>query len=256
MILTRREMLATLAAANFEAKEPRVRTARVEPLYKSPDGHPNALEATDEGLWVGEQVTDAAYLVDWKTGKVLRRVETESSNTSGMAFGGGYLWMAANGKAVIRPARPTDASTGEIIKISASSWKTEARYPVPGGGGVHGLLWAKDSLWVTTLRRRSITQLDAAGKELHSFPVTLDRVHGLGWDGKAIWCVFSNDYVIQRLDPSDGRILEVVQLARTDPDPHGMTWHMGSLYYCDAGIAPGAKDSHSRHAGYICRIRL
>jgi len=99
-------------------------------------------------------------------------------------------------------------------------------------------------------------QLDAMGKELHSFPVTLDRAHGLGWDGKAIWCVFSNDYAIHRLDPSDGRILEVVQLARTDPDPHGMTWHKGSIYYCDAGIAPGGVDSQSRHAGYICRIRL
>jgi hypothetical protein len=29
-------------------------------LFKSPDGHPNALEATPQGLWAGEQVTDIA----------------------------------------------------------------------------------------------------------------------------------------------------------------------------------------------------
>jgi hypothetical protein len=35
-------------------------------------------------------------------GKVLRKVQTESSNNSGIAFGNGYLWMAATGKAVGR----------------------------------------------------------------------------------------------------------------------------------------------------------
>ena len=257
-MFTRREFLETLtaAAAALNPDDYPVRDARIELLYKSPDGHPNALEGTPEGLWVGEQVSDAAYLLDWKSGSVLRKVETESSNTSGMAFGGGYLWMAANGKALNRPPRPHDAGTGEIVKIDARTWTTAARYAVPGGGGVHGLLWAQDSLWVTTLGRKSITRMDSGGKVLHSFPVTLDRAHGLGWDGTALWCVFSNDRLIQRLDPRDGRILEAVRIAKGDPDPHGMTWDDGGLYYCDAGINPGGRESHGKHAGYICRIRL
>jgi hypothetical protein len=205
---------------------------------------------------VGEQVTDTAYLLDWKTGKVLRKVETESSNTSGMAYGGGFLWMAANGKAVVRTPRPHDATSGEIVKADPATGRTVARYPVPGGGGVHGLLWAEDSLWVTTLKQKSLTRMDRGGKVLHSFPVTLDRAHGLGWDGSAIWCMFSNDRVIQRLDPKEGRILEMIQLAASDPDPHGMCWYRGSLYYCDAGIAPGGVFSGSPQAGYICRIVL
>ena len=255
-MLNRRQFLGAIAATALDTKDHPVRAAKVELLYKSPDGHPNGLETTPEGVWVGEQVTDTAYLLDWKSGKVLRKVETESSNTSGLAFGGGYLWMAANGKAVVRPARPHDATTGELIKIDAKTGKTAARYPVPGGGGVHGLLWAEDSLWVTTLKLQSITRMDVNGKVLHSFPVTLDRAHGLGWDGEAIWCLFSNDLVIHRLNPKDGRILEAVQLAKTDPDPHGMTWYRGALYYCDAGIAPGAVDSKSKYSGYICRIAL
>ena len=50
---------------------------------------------------------------------------------------------------------------------------------------------------------------------------------------------------------------EAIELVKgEDPDPHGMTWHEGSLYYCDAGIAPGHKDSGSKSAGYICRIHV
>lgn len=117
-------------------------------------------------------------------------------------------------------------------------------------------MWAQNSLWITTLKLKTITRMDGGGKVLHSFPVTLGRAHGLGWDGEAIWCMFSNDLVIHRLDPKDGLILEAVQLSKSDPDPHGMTWHKGSLYYTDAGIAPGGVDNNSRYAGYICRILL
>lgn len=255
-MLTRRECLTLLIAAALRTKDHPLRAAKVVRLYRSPESHPNALEATPEGLWVGEQVSDIAYLLDWRTGKVLRKVETESSNTSGMAYGGGYLWMAANGRAQRRSVRPADANSGTILKIEGSTGKTAARFPVPGGGGVHGLVWAKDSLWITSLARRSLTRMDAEGRVLHSIPVTLERAHGLGWDGRAIWCMFSNDRVIHRLDPNDGQVLEVVQLAASDPDPHGMTWYKTKLYYCDAGIGPGGRDNNSPHAGYICRIDI
>ncbi|MCY3775439.1 MAG: hypothetical protein OXH11_05615, partial [Candidatus Aminicenantes bacterium] len=220
------------------------------------DRYPNALEATAEGLWVGEQLTNKAYLLDWKTGKVLQEVPTESTNTSGMAYGGGFLWMAANGPALRRAPRPTDATTGRILQVDPATGKTLARHPVPGGGGVHGLTWAENTLWITTLRRKSLTQVDPDFRVLHSIPVTLGRAHGLAWDDGSIWCMFSNDYVIHRLDAKDGRIMEAIQLSRSDPDPHGMTMHQGVFYYTDAGIAPGAVDSNSRYSGYICRLHL
>jgi hypothetical protein len=79
----------------------------VAKLFKSPEGHPNGLENTREGLWIAEEVSERAYLVDW-TGKVLHKVDTESHNTSGIAVGGGFLWMSANGRGVGRDPRPTD----------------------------------------------------------------------------------------------------------------------------------------------------
>ena len=258
-MLNRRELLTLLAAGAMAAKArdyPIHKPKEVEPLWKSPDGHANALEATDEGLWVGEQVSDSAYLLDWETGKVLRKVPTESSNTSGMAYGGGFLWMAANGPASRRKARPSDAKTGAVVKIDAKTGKTAQRYPIPGGGGVHGLTWAENSLWVTTLRRRSLTRVDGNFKILQSIPVTLGRAHGLAWDKDSIWCVFSNDMVIQRLDAKDGQIREAIQLGHSDPELHGMTRYKEAFYYCNAGIGPRDSEATRTYPGYICRIHL
>jgi len=256
-MLTRRLFLAAAVAQCEVAAAYPARKARVEALWKSPDGNPNALEATDEGVWVGEQVTDAACLLDWQTGKVIRKVETESSNTSGIAYGGGFLWKGANGPASRRPPRPTDTKTGEVHKVDAKTGKTVARYPVPGGGGVHGLCWAGNSLWVTTLALGRLTRFDAEFKEISHIPIALDRAHGLAWDGESIWCMFSNEYMIQRLDTRNGKILEVIQLNKaTDPDPHGLTMHDGVLYYSDSGFVRGGGAHAGKYGGYVCRVHL
>jgi hypothetical protein len=75
-------------------------------MFKSPDGHPNALESTRARIWVGEQVTDTAYLLDWHTDEVLKNFFTHSSNTRGLVYGGGYLWMAGERRSD-RPLPPT-----------------------------------------------------------------------------------------------------------------------------------------------------
>jgi len=257
-MIHRRDFLAGLAAAGLaRANDAPTRKAKVVKLFRSPDGHPNALETVKEGLWIGEQVTDRAYLVDWK-GKVLKKVETESSNTSGIAYGGGYLWMGTNGKATHRPPRPTDGTTGEVVKVDPNTGKTVARYPVPGEGGLHGLEFAEGTLWMTSLKIQKLSQVDPKDFRLiRQIPVHLSRAHGLAWDPpNAIWCMHSTDRVIHKLDAKDGRILEVITLAKDDPDPHGMCLYKGHLYYCDAGIAPGGKSNESPSAGYICRIDL
>ncbi len=257
MIERRTFLAAALAAAAKGATSAPMRAAKVVTLFKSPDGHPNGLETTNEGLWIGEQTTDRAYLVDWKTGKVLRKVDTESSNTSGIAFGAGYLWMAANGKAVGRPARPTDATTGEVVQVDPKTGKTVARHPIPGGGGVHGLEFNDGRLWVTSLKIQKLSLVVPTDFHvIRQIPVHLGRAHGLAYHKGSIWCMHSTDRVIHKLDASDGRLQEVITLSKDDPDPHGMCLYKGHLYYCDAGIAPGGTSNNSDSAGYVCRIDL
>ncbi len=250
--------LAAWKAAADDAGSYEVRPRKgVEVLFQSPDGHPNGLEATADGLWLGEQVTDRAYLLDWETGRPMVKHETQSSNTSGIAAGGGFVFMGANGPAHMRPRRPHDVvKGGRIVKLDAKTGEHIINYQTPDGGGLHGMLWAKDALWITQFRPLKIVQADAELNTFHDFDLPLSRPHGLGWDGENIWCMFSNDYRILKFDIRTGKVLDAVQLERTDPDPHGMTWWQGSLYYCDAGIAPGHKDNLSKHAGSICRIEI
>ncbi len=258
--MTRRLMLGALAAAAAAAREqhyPIRRRKKVELVWKSPDGNPNGLEATPEGLWVGEQVTDRAHLLDWKTGKSITAYETQSSNTSGIAAGGGYVWMAANGPGQLRPKRSTDVEKGgRIVKLDIRSGKHVKNFPTPDGGGLHGLAWTLDSLWVTQFKPNKIVRTDADLKEIDRFPTPLNRAHGLGWDGQHLWCMFSNDFRILKFDVETGSVLEAIQLDSTDPDPHGMTWWDGGLWYCDAGIAPGHQENKSKFAGSICRIHV
>jgi hypothetical protein len=235
------------------------RQAKVERLFKAPDIHPNALESAPDGLWIGDQVSERVFKVDWQTGKVLQEVETESHNTSGLAVGGGYLWLNANGGVSgRRPPRPADKPFGEIVQADLKSGKTINVIRPPWRGGVHGLTWNEQTrtLWSVALNISALAELDPNDKlrVLRIVPVKGDRPHGLDFDNGMIWCLFAGDRLIQKLDPDSGKVLEIVKLSPTsDPDPHGMCIHDGYMYYCDAGLtAPGPGSEPAQ----ICRIKM
>src|SRR5438067_2564335 len=81
--------------------------AKTTRLFKSPGMYPNGLAVAPEGLWIAQQKTadqieqlggnrdEECWLVDWN-GKLLKTVTTHSRNTSGLAYGDGYVWMGAN----------------------------------------------------------------------------------------------------------------------------------------------------------------
>src|SRR5262245_22831459 len=98
-------------------KDPPAKNAKVTKLYRSPDLHPNGLEATSDGLWIGDQVSESVNNVDWKTGKVLRSFATEAHNSSGIAVGAGSVWIACNGGVSNRrPARPNHRPIAEVLQ--------------------------------------------------------------------------------------------------------------------------------------------
>ena len=235
------------------------RPAKVERLFKAPDAHPNALEAAPDGLWIGDQVSERVFKVDWQTGKVLNEVQTESHNTSGLAVGGGYLWLNANGGVSNRrPPRPQDKPVGEIVQADIKTGKTVKVYQPPWRTGVHGITWREQTqtLWTTALSIDALAELDPKDnlRILKLIPVKGDRPHGLDWDGGNLWCLIAGDHVIQKLEPETGKVLEIITISRTsDPDPHGMCIHDGYMYYCDAGLtAPGPGSEPAQ----ICRLKI
>src|SRR5277367_3963828 len=159
-MITKREFLASIAGAGLGlmtqgsalAQQPASRPSRLAKttkLFKSPEGFPNALALSPEGLWIGEQklsgaqaasyhmsepksLSEEAWLVDWN-GKVLKTVNTPSRNTSGMAYGNGCVWMCANA--------PPDG----VFQVDMNSRLVSHRQiplgPVNDGGGCHGAFW-------------------------------------------------------------------------------------------------------------------
>jgi len=144
------------------------RMAKTKKLFKSPQGFPNGLAVTSEGLWIGEQkmsgaqaatyhlpepksLTEETWLVDWNR-KLLNTVTTPSRNTSGMAVGGGYVWMVAN------------APPQGVFQVDMNSRLVSHRQiplgPTNDGGGCHGALWPDDKLWIASLRLRGNLRVD------------------------------------------------------------------------------------------------
>ena len=89
---TRREFLAAIGIGLLGTRvagaqtgrgdpAPPVRKVKTTPLFKSPEGYPNAIAAAPDGLWIAEQKTDNAHLVDWN-GKLLRQISLNATTTA------------------------------------------------------------------------------------------------------------------------------------------------------------------------------
>jgi hypothetical protein len=79
----------------------------------------------------------------------LKTVTTPSRNTSGMAVGGGYVWMIAN-------APPQGVFQVDMNSKLVSHRQIPLGAPGGDGGGSHGGLWHEGKLWLSSLRLRGI----------------------------------------------------------------------------------------------------
>jgi hypothetical protein len=236
--------------------------AKVEKLFKSPDRYPNALEATPEALWVGDQVSERVLKMDWNTGKVLEDFVAEAHNTSGLAVGGGYLWIGCNGAgtaAANRPFnRPTDKSYGEVVKCDMKTGKQVKAYRTPWGG-THGTVYERttDKLWVVDPGHQLAVEMDPKDdlRILRMISVGGGTPHGIEIYDGAIWIMAAADRLVRKVDYS-GKVQEIWTLGPNDPDPHGMCIHNGFVYYCDAGLGGGRTPSPGTVPQIICRFPL
>ena len=248
-------------------------------LFKVPDAYPNGIAVVPEGVWVGEQkaqgygqsgkhVKEAAWLFDWN-GKKLKTVLTDSSNTSGLAFGNGHVWMGANGGPEGIYEVDMDGNTVSHRQIPLG--------PADNGGGCHGLMFHNGKLWIVANRVRGILRVDPKSwAPEFMIPITTQRWHGIAWTddhpGGAIWMVTGssdvNRYVMQngklhhtttaglmKYSATTGELLETAEFLEGTADPHGLAMHNGQLISCDAGVGPpGFEGTGSPSAGYVFQI--
>lgn len=220
---------------------------KIETLFRAPYAVPNGLQVTDEGLWIVDQITDRVALIEiaepsgYGVTKLIRDIPSESSNTSGLAYGGGALWLAANGPGgQWRPARPTDAKPGmgEILKVNPHTGTTLQRYPIPDGGGTHGVEYdhyEAGYLWVQTLKHQVAHKMRISDWSVqHTIHLPYGRAHGMVRVEDGIWVVHTSERVIVKLDVKDASELDRITVPKSDPEPHGLSIFGENLFYCDA----------------------
>jgi hypothetical protein len=260
------------------------RTAKTTKMFKSPGMYPNALAAMTDapgGLWIGQQKAnpsnarsygvpedptgpdEAAWLVDWN-GKLLKTVMSHSRNTSGMAYGNGYVWIGANQEPY--GIFQVDMNSNEI-----------AHRQIPlalggNGGGCHGVKWHDGKLWIAALRLGGILRVDPATWTpevlIRVSSEDKPRLHDVAFDDEGnIWVVTginSNSYAtgqagLSKYDGKTGNLVMTVDFEKGSSDPHGLVWHDGHLVSCDAGLHPGwnwQKGDQSPTSGYIFSIEI
>jgi len=231
---------------------PPVRKIKTTTLFKSPEGYPNGIAVAPEGLWICEQKSDNAVLVDWK-GKLLKTLKSQSKNTSGIAYGDGCVWMAGN-----------SAAAEGVFQIDMNGRELTHRQiplgPADNGGGCHGIEYVDGKIYIAALRLRGILRVDAkTWQPEFMIPYAVPRAHGIAHnpaDG-SVWMVTGTADGLAGLiqyDNTTGRVLSTAAFAKTDCDPHGLAWHDGALYSSDAGIHPGWEDDVSPTHSYIFKI--
>jgi len=264
--MNRRYFLALATAASVKTRH----AGKVEVAFKSPGAQPNGMQATPEGLWIIDQgARSKAALVSYTDGKVLREFETETDRSSGITFDGASLWIGST-------------YSRETVRVDALTGKTMERHFTPGAGviyrqvgdppprssplskhrpaaptsqaaeppstapgtGAHGQEWRDGKLWFAVPPSRMVYSIDPRTWIVQSkFPVAGNRPHGIGWEGRYLWVTDSNLNAFFKHDPETGEMIEKIQLADTDPLPHGMTIWQGTLWYCD-------------DVGVVCRMKL
>ena len=213
----------------------RTLTARV--VFVAPGRQANGLAAAPEGLWICDQRNDHCYLVNYDTGATIIAFPSPVRNASGIAYGAGSVWPAAN--RVPAATYRHDAKTGYCL--------ADLVFPDADRGGVHGIEWAPTdpaalatlppaeppppplrreapggeligqrgtagTLWVTRPGLRIIQWIDAeTGELLRTIPFPEERSHGIYRDATdgSIVCVETNHNHIYRLDATDGTVHEM-----------------------------------------------
>jgi hypothetical protein len=202
-----------------------------------------------------DQGNNKAYLVSYTDGKVLREFETDADRASGITHDGEALWIGSTYKPRDRPMRREDGEDFSALPSHLRRSHLQTGWDAPprsspllkpetapqlssprstpavlntSGTGAHGQEWRDGKLWMAVPPSRMIYRVDprswiveqqfpTAGKPTarHRLGRRLSLVHRL--ESKRFF----------KHDVKSGEIVEKIQLADSDPLPHGRVFARG-----------------------------
>ena len=225
-----------------------IRYATTQILFETPRGYPNALSSVDDGLCVADQGDNDQPSVVWlldHRGKLQRTVQSEATDTSGVAFGDKKLWVCAN----------AEENQGVYLTDLASRTLEHRDIPLSSphqGGGCHGATWFDGYLWLTANREQAILRIDPKQWKVDfvipfQLPQGITRYHGCAVLDGAMYMVSGGEsrtytegqtYLL-KYDLLTGKLAEVILFKPGSCDPHGLAVRNGILIGCDSGDHPG-----------------
>ena len=198
----------------------------------------------DDGtLWLGSTYSREIVRCDAMTGKTLERHFTP---------GAGVIYKMAGDPPERRsplapkqpPAPPKKAEPNADPSKVGGFQAGQLLGSRALGTGAHGQEVRDGKLWMAVPPARMVFCLHPKTWLVEKrFETAGNRPHGIGWEGKYLWVTDSNWNAFFKHDPETGEIVEKIQLADSDPLPHGMTIWQGTLWYCD-------------DVGVVCRVKM
>lgn len=211
--------------------------------FDTESDRPSGITFDGTSLWLGSTYSREIVQVDANTGKTISRHFTPGAGViykmkDDPAGRSSPLAKPALKPAVAPPPPPkTPASVGGFQAGDTLGSKAP-------GTGAHGQEWRDGFLWIAVPPSREVYQIDPKSWTIQrKWPTAANRPHGIGWEGRYLWVTDSNLNAFFKHDPETGQMLERIQLADSDPLPHGMTIRDGWLWYCD-------------DVGVVCKLRL
>ena len=230
---------------------------KITNFFRAQYGVPNGIQLTDDGLWIADQVTDRCALMDisevddtYGVTKLIKEIPSESSNTSGLTYGEGLLWFAANGPGGRwRTERATDAPHGDVLGVDPKTGKTKRRENIPGESGTHGIEYDSfepGTLWIQELKAQKAHQVKVADWSiLKTVELPYERGHGMIRVEDGLWGTHTGRRLIIKLDVDTSEEMDRIEVPDPHPEPHGLSKLTDDTWvYCDAA------------SGWVTKIEL
>jgi streptogramin lyase len=168
---------------------------RVDPAGTSVTGvinvgtQPQGVAYGAEGLWVANFGEKTVQRIDIETGAVARTQGGIPGNPTGIAVGGGFVWI-------------TTGLAGKVVKLDPATLATKT---IEVGTGAKGVAFGEGAVWVVNNNANTLTKIDPSGEVVDTIELGTEDTgpSSVVVGGGSVWVANSLGGSVWRFDPAD-----------------------------------------------------